>query len=116
MGLHTCDSRSKASAIAAEFPEYQFETGFSEDDLLYDPKRRESDEERNQRLRSLLSDIFANDENVFISLTAHSGAITSVLEVVGHRKFPLQTGAVIPIVVRAERTQSLSAPKSEPDS
>lgn len=104
--MHTCDSRSKASAIAAEFPEYQFEPGFSEDDLLYDPKTRESDEDRTQRLRTLLDDIFT-DENVFISLTAHSGAITSILEVVGHRKFPLQTGAMIPVVVRAEKTESL---------
>jgi hypothetical protein len=110
MGVHTCDSRSKASAIAAEFPTYQFETGFSEDDLLYDPKTRESDEDRNQRLRTLLNDIFSNDENVFISLMAHSGAISSILEVVGHRKFPLQTGAVIPVVVRAEKTRSSSAP------
>ncbi|KAJ5211886.1 uncharacterized protein N7498_003532 [Penicillium cinerascens] len=107
IGLHTCDSRSKASAIAAEFPEYQFEPGFSEDDLLYDPKTRESDEDRTRRLRTLLDDIFTNDENVFISLTAHSGAITSILEVVGHRKFPLQTGAMIPVVVRAEKTEIL---------
>ncbi|KAJ5290284.1 uncharacterized protein N7443_010537 [Penicillium atrosanguineum] len=113
MGVHTCDSRSKASAIAAEFPEYQFEPGFSEDDLLYDTKTRESDEDRNRRLQTLLNDIFGNDKNIFLSLTAHSGAITSILEVVGHRKFPLQTGAVIPVLVRAEKKQSSSASKSE---
>lgn len=106
MGVHTCDSRSKASAIAAEFPEYQFEPGFSEDDLLYDTKIRESDEDRNKRLQSLLNDIFANDKNTFLSLTAHSGAITSILEVVGHRKFRLETGAVIPVLVKAEKIQS----------
>ena len=103
MGQHTCDRRSKASEIAAEFPEYQFEPGFEEDDQLWDPKTRETNGERNVRLGALLSDIFANDDNVILSLTAHSGAITSILEVVGHRTFPLATGAVIPVVVQAER-------------
>ncbi|KAJ5683999.1 uncharacterized protein N7477_000344 [Penicillium maclennaniae] len=113
MGVHTCDRRSKASTIAAEFPKYQFESGFSEDDLLYDPNIRESDEDRNKRLQSLLNDIFSNDKNFFLSLTAHSGAITSILEVVGHREFPLQTGAVIPVLVRAEKNQSSSASRSD---
>ncbi|KAJ5266868.1 hypothetical protein N7478_009676 [Penicillium angulare] len=103
LGEHTCDRRSKASEIKAEFPEYQFEAGFSEDDLLWDPKIREKNSDRDERFAKLLNDIFATDENVVLSLTAHSGAITSILEVVGHRPFPLQTGAVIPVVVQAER-------------
>ncbi|KAJ5566168.1 hypothetical protein N7535_007806, partial [Penicillium sp. DV-2018c] len=105
MGQHTCDRRSRASEIAEEFPEYRFEDGFEEEDLLWDAEVRESDEQRNQRLRCLLDGIFAEvgDESTFISLTAHSGAITSVLEVVGHRRFALATGAVIPVVVSVER-------------
>ncbi|KAJ5609017.1 hypothetical protein N7528_009584 [Penicillium herquei] len=103
LGEHTCDRRSKASEIKADFPEYQFEAGFSEEDLLWDPKIREADEDRDARLTEFLNDVFATDENIFLSLTAHSGAITSILNVVGHRPFRLQTGAVIPVVVQAER-------------
>ncbi|KAJ5647925.1 hypothetical protein N7490_004297 [Penicillium lividum] len=103
LGEHTCDRRSKASEIKAEFPGYQSEPGFSEDDPLWDAHSRETNEQRNERLTKFLDDIFANDENLIISLTAHSGAITSILEVIGHRAFPLQTGAVIPVVVQAER-------------
>ncbi|OOQ86498.1 phosphoglycerate mutase family protein [Penicillium brasilianum] len=103
MGEHTCDRRSTKSAIAADFPRYRFEPGFTEEDELWDPKVREADEHRDQRLLDLLNDIFATDENVFLSLTAHSGAITSILEVIGHRRFPLATGAVIPVVVKAEK-------------
>ncbi|KAJ5735262.1 uncharacterized protein N7483_000387 [Penicillium malachiteum] len=103
LGEHTCDRRSKASEIKADFPEYQFEAGFSEDDLLWDPKIRETDEDRDARLTEFLNDIFATDDNIFLSLTAHSGAITSILNIVGHRAFRLQTGAVIPVVVQAER-------------
>lgn len=38
-----------------------------------------------------------------VSLTAHSGAISSVLNVTGHREFPLKTGAMIPVFLRVER-------------
>ncbi|CAG8280316.1 unnamed protein product [Penicillium salamii] len=103
MGEHTCDRRSSATDIAAEYPHYRFEAGFEEDDLLWDPKIRESDDHRNKRLSSLLEDIFSTDESTYLSLTAHSGAITSILEVLGHRKFALATGAVIPVLVRAEK-------------
>ncbi|OKP13834.1 hypothetical protein PENSUB_409 [Penicillium subrubescens] len=103
MGEHTCDRRSTKSAIAADFPRYRLEPRFTEEDGLWDPKVRESDEHRDRRLLELLNDIFGTDENVFLSLTAHSGAITSILQVVGHRKFPLATGAVIPVVVKAEK-------------
>lgn len=103
MGQHTCDRRSTATEIRDEYPWYHFEDGFSEEDFLWDPKVRESNEHRNKRLRSLLNDIFASDESTYISLTAHSGAITSILEVLGHRKFALATGAVIPIVVMTEK-------------
>lgn len=106
MGEHTCDRRSSASIIAAEYPQYQFEADFTEQDLLWDPKTRESDEDRNKRLLQLLNDIFSSDEHVFLSLTAHSGAITSILDMVGHRIFPLQTGGVIPVIVKAEGNRS----------
>ncbi|KKK22363.1 hypothetical protein P175DRAFT_067575 [Aspergillus ochraceoroseus IBT 24754] len=103
LGLHTCDSRSPKSAISAEYPDFQFESGFSEEDPLYDAKLRESNSARDARLRDLLLDIVARDGNTFLSLTAHSGAITSILNVVGHREFPLATGAVIPVLVRGVR-------------
>ncbi|KAF7719718.1 Uncharacterized protein PECH_008904 [Penicillium ucsense] len=102
MGEHTCDRRSNKSAIAAEFPHYRFEAGFVEEDELCDPQIRESDKLRNKRLLELLNDVFLTDETIFLSLTAHSGAITSILEIIGHRKFPLATGAVIPVVVKAQ--------------
>ncbi|PIG84318.1 phosphoglycerate mutase family protein [Aspergillus arachidicola] len=80
LGLHTCDSRSSKTAIAEEYPLYRFEEGFAEEDPLYDPELRESDSARDVRLRELLSDVFAHDESTVVSLTAHSGAITSILE------------------------------------
>ena len=44
-----------------------------------------------------------HDQGMFLSFTAHSGAIRSLLEAIDHRQFDLETGGVIPVVVRAER-------------
>ncbi|KAL2006899.1 hypothetical protein VTN00DRAFT_9567 [Thermoascus crustaceus] len=103
IGIHTCDRRSSKSAIQEEYPLYTFEDNFAETDPLWSADWRESNSQRDARLRKLLDDIFTSDQNTFISLTAHSGAITSILEVVGHRPFSLATGGVIPVLVRAER-------------
>ena len=63
-----------------------------------------------KRTKKLLEDIFSNDSNTFISLTSHSGAISSILRVIGHQKFQLATGSVIPVLVRADfREEQLAA-------
>lgn len=103
MGVHTCDERSTKSTIEKRFPSYRIEPGFTEQDELWSPDVRESDADRDARLLKLLREIFAQDSNTVLSLTAHSGAITSVLKVTGHREFALLTGAVIPVVLRVER-------------
>ncbi|KAJ5753928.1 uncharacterized protein N7511_008081 [Penicillium nucicola] len=110
MGQHTCDKRSPATSIKSEYPEYSLETGFTETDELWDAKTRESDEDRDARLRRFLDDVFDSDDNIFVSMTAHSGAISSILQVVGHRRFPLATGGVIPVVVAAEKETVQSTP------
>ncbi|KAL2868553.1 phosphoglycerate mutase family protein [Aspergillus lucknowensis] len=105
LGLHTCDARSPKSVVEAAYPKYVFEDGFSEEDRLHVPDLRESDSARDVRFIELLSDIFASDGNSVLSLTTHSGAIMSILHVVGHRKFTLETGGVIPVLVRGERKE-----------
>ncbi|KAL3477722.1 histidine phosphatase superfamily [Aspergillus californicus] len=105
IGLHSCDSRSPKSVIEKAFPEYKFEEGFREEDELYSAELRESNSARDARFFEFLSDIFGTDGNTFLSLTAHSGAITSMLNVVGHRVFTLETGGVIPVLVKAEKRE-----------
>lgn len=55
----------------------------------------------------LLDDVFGNDGSSFVSFTSHSGAIGSLLRVLGHQEFRLATGAVIPVLVRAEERQAV---------
>jgi hypothetical protein len=60
-GKHTCDKRRSKSYIRGEFPQLGIETGFSEDDELWDVEKRELWKEVRHRARHVLEAIFAND-------------------------------------------------------
>lgn len=47
-----------------------------EADKLWDPALREPNDVRNKRASDALNGIFADTSDTFISITAHSGAIT----------------------------------------
>lgn len=102
LGEHTCDRRSRRSVIEKRFPEFEIEEGFTEEDELWVPEVRESNPDMDARLTRFLDDVFGNDDAVFVSLTGHGGSTGAILRAVGHRKFALATGGVMPIMVRAE--------------
>lgn len=56
-----------------------------------------------------MGEVFFTEESSkkdsFVSVTSHSGEISSILSVLGHRSFSLNTGAVIPVLVRAEQVK-----------
>lgn len=115
LGVHTCDRRSTKSHLTSTFPHIAFEPNFSEPDPLWEADYREPRSARRYRLATFLDDVFANDEGVFLSFTSHSGAIASILEAVGHRTFRLETGGVIPVVLKAEKVSGRrEAPEKEP--
>lgn len=59
------------------------------------------------RSTTALNEVFfasaSSKDEAFVSVTAHSGEISSILRVLGHRTFSLSTGAVIPVLVKAEK-------------
>jgi broad specificity phosphatase PhoE len=115
LGVHTCDRRSTRNHISSTFSHVAFEPGFSDADLLWEADYREPDSARRYRLNQFLDDVFASDENVFLSMTSHSGAIASILEAIGHRKFALKTGGVVPVFVKAVRVEGeRGVPEKEP--
>jgi broad specificity phosphatase PhoE len=115
LGVHTCDRRRPRAEIARAFPHVAFEDGFAEEDGLWEADYREPRSARRYRLARLLDDVFATDEGVVLSVTSHSGAIRAMLYVLGHREFALETGGVIPVVVRAERVRGdREVPEKEP--
>lgn len=78
------------------------ETGFAENDELWHPVIRETPANQAIRAKIILDDIFNNDNSTFVSLTTHSGTIRALLEVVGHRKWNVPPGGLLPVFVRAE--------------
>lgn len=103
-GIHTCDRRSTVTYIKSRFPNFVTTADplLTETDEFWDPDLRETDEALSIRQGKLLDSIFVKDSNERISVTAHSGAISMLLRAIGHRKFALATGAVIPVLVKAE--------------
>ncbi|KAL9119615.1 MAG: hypothetical protein Q9187_003832 [Circinaria calcarea] len=99
---HTCDRRNSKTYIQENFPTYKIEAGFSETDLLWKPLQAETPTDQDIRTKKVLDDVFSNDGSTYISITSHSGEIASLLRVLGHRTFSLSTGAVIPVLVKAE--------------
>lgn len=99
-GIGTDSKRHDQSDIEQNFPFVEFESGFSFNDNLWLPNLHESKQHRNYRANLLLNDIFQNDDSTIVSITAHSGLISSILKVVGHRKWSLKTGQMIPVIVK----------------
>ncbi|UKZ74920.1 hypothetical protein TrVFT333_002590 [Trichoderma virens FT-333] len=104
ISIHTCDRRSTKSQIHAYVPNFQFEAGFTEQDLLWEGKQGMGETSAHQVARSkeAIDDVFSHDDNTWISITSHSGEIGAILTVLNHRSFSLSTGQIIPVLVKAE--------------
>lgn len=103
MGEHTCDRRSTRSVIHDAVPKWRIEHGFTEEDELWQEHHRETWAEHDVRTRRLLDDVFANDDHLFVSFTSHSGAIASLLRVIGHVQYKVPTGGMMPVVIKASK-------------
>lgn len=104
IGVHTCDRRRTRSYIRESYPSYLIENGFTEEDELWTADYRETPAEQNIRIRRFLDNyVFGcdGDDTMVVGVTAHSGTINSVLDVIGHRKFNVGTGGIIPVLVKA---------------
>ncbi|KAF8748953.1 Phosphoglycerate mutase family [Rhizoctonia solani] len=127
LGVHTCDKRRTKTYIRQTYKNFGIESGFTEEvsyllssagflaplittgsfnvkDELWTADHRETNDETDARLRRTLDAIFdrlLGPKDIFISVTAHSGAISSALRVLGHRAYSLPTGGVIPVVIKA---------------
>ncbi|KAH7359245.1 histidine phosphatase superfamily [Plectosphaerella cucumerina] len=100
---HTCDRRSSRSWIEANYPDYLFESGFSEEDKLWTGKVWETTAEHVARKQQVLEDIFATDDNGFVALVTHSYAISAILGVLGEEEVRVREGSTIMLFVKAEQ-------------
>ncbi|KUL89843.1 hypothetical protein ZTR_02903 [Talaromyces verruculosus] len=114
ISIHTCDNRQSKTYIHNLFPDWTIEEGFAENDQYWNGITAETDASQAVRSKKVLDQIFNElnnaeesdcepaGDNLFVSVTSHSGEIGSLLSVLGHRSFSLSTGAVIPVLVKAE--------------
>ncbi|KAI7105629.1 phosphoglycerate mutase-like protein [Hortaea werneckii] len=101
ISLHTCDWRRSKTYIQNLFPDWNIEEGFAELDLYWNGVTGETSDGQDKRSKIALDSVFNNDDHTWISITSHSGEIASMLRVLGHQSFRLNTGAVIPVLVKA---------------
>lgn len=102
ISLHTCDQRRSRSYIEDNYPSYIIEEGFTEDDDLWNGVTAETPDAQDSRSKKWLDQVFVTDDHTWISVTSHSGEIRSTLRVLGHQEFSLNTGAVLPVLVKAQ--------------
>lgn len=76
---HTCDRRGTKSYIEEAFPAYKIEAGFSETDLLWKPLVGEVPVDEDIRSKEALDEVFNSDDSTYVSITSHSGEISSLL-------------------------------------
>jgi broad specificity phosphatase PhoE len=79
ISAHTCDRRSSKTYIRQQFPTFNFEDGFVENDPYWTPLMTEPSTNQDIRSRTALNDIFSNDNHTYMSITSHSGEIASLL-------------------------------------
>lgn len=119
MGLNLCDKRSPRQTIKDRFGPHGFiiDDLVTERDDLYLNVYREKLHEHAIRVNSFLQSVFDQDwnpdeckvdkksalENSYVSTTTHAGCIRAFILVVGHRRFTIPTGGMIPLVVKATR-------------
>lgn len=106
ISTHTCDHRGNATYIKSLFPSWHIEPTFTEVDSLWNGITEESSSAQDYRSKIALDQIFSSDDAEVISITTHSGETSSLLRVLGHRSFSLVTGAVIPVLVKAEKVKA----------
>ncbi|KAK0116756.1 hypothetical protein ONS96_012607 [Cadophora gregata f. sp. sojae] len=113
IGVHTCDRRSSKTVIHSHYPDWPFEEGFAEEDPLWSASLRETNHAIDQRTLTAVEELFSSDKSTYISISAHSGQIASMLRVLEHRAFGLGTGQAIPVLVKAEKLPGAGPPKKD---
>lgn len=102
LGVHTCDRRRSRTWIRETHPVFAFEEGFAEEDGLWRPDVRETLAEHAVRVEAFLEDLFGSESAPIVSVTAHSGTILALWEVIGHAEVRVAPGAIVPVLIKAK--------------
>ncbi|KAI5961875.1 PMU1 [Candida pseudojiufengensis] len=115
-GIQTESKRHDKNYISLNWPHATFEQGFTTNDELWKSDKRETGQHRKYRAASVLNDIFdAHKDDKVISLVSHSGLIGSILDVVGHRNYPVDNAVLIPILIQRKKNKTKTYKLDDPD-
>ncbi|KAK4652333.1 putative phosphoglycerate mutase pmu1 [Podospora pseudocomata] len=103
--FHTCDRRRNGTWIRENFPEFEFEEGFVDEDVYWKTEGRETLQEHAARTMALLEDVFEHDDEQIISFSTHSGTIAALIKATGHEDFFVEPGNVVPFLIKGEIIQ-----------
>lgn len=102
IGEHTCDKRSPMAEIVRRFPLAQqegepapllFDQHFTEEDCMWQPDQRETDDTMRARIHAGLEQVWSMcPDSQVLSITCHSGVIQRVLEITQHVKVDVAVG------------------------
>lgn len=108
IGYNTCDRLRPIEYTLDRYPGYSLTKHHPApvpgEDNVWTVEHRETNEEMQERLRLFLENLFETDSATYVSITCHAGVIRNMLAVLGHRKWFLQTGGMVPVVVLREET------------
>ncbi|KAG5363762.1 putative phosphoglycerate mutase [Yarrowia sp. B02] len=106
IGFNTCDKRRPIEYTLDRYPDFSLTPNYpappSGEDDLWTVEHRETNEEMQLRLKGFLENLFEHEKETYVSITCHAGVIRNMLAVLGHRKWFLQTGGMVPVVVVRE--------------
>jgi hypothetical protein len=105
------------STIESRFPSLLIEPNFEEHDIYWKADDRETNESMQTRGRRALDRVFDTTSGEgatesFISITSHSEFFRNLLAVLNHQPYPLSTGEMIPVFVKATRVDSANGESS----
>ncbi|KAH6656480.1 histidine phosphatase superfamily [Truncatella angustata] len=109
-GRNTCNRRNTKSWIHENFPEVVFEDGFAENDELFDPDASETEQSVIVRQQAALEDIFTNEPNDFVAVTAHSVNGRGMMAAFEHEIVKMAPGSTMVFLLKGTK---LSESQSE---
>ncbi|CAH0516210.1 unnamed protein product [Peronospora belbahrii] len=89
LGCHICDKRRSVSELKLKFPDVDFSAIKDEEDMLWTPTHRETDEEMQARAKRFLVELFQKIPEQRIAVVTHSVFMESInAAILGVRMHP----------------------------
>ncbi|EQC24893.1 hypothetical protein SDRG_17214 [Saprolegnia diclina VS20] len=100
LGVHTCDKRSPRSALVEAFPKVNWSLIDDEEDTLWSPSHRETNDEIQMRCHAFLDDVFTRIPDKYIAIVSHAGFIQNCMVLLRYPNYKPKNCETIPTVVQ----------------